>query len=62
MNPCAAAAGTNPCGQNAECKVVLHRAICNCPLGYFGNPITVRRIDASLDVKPLPLEAASLRL
>ena len=40
VNPCAAT--ENPCGLNAECKVVLHRAICNCPLGYFGNPITVR--------------------
>jgi len=26
------------CGTNAECYATLHRAVCQCPLGWAGNP------------------------
>lgn len=33
INPCI----RNVCGQNAECRAQLHRAICTCNNGYTGN-------------------------
>lgn len=30
-SPCA-------CGTNAICEVIYHKATCNCPPGYVGNP------------------------
>jgi len=28
------------CGANANCKVVNHGAVCSCPSGYQGNPLS----------------------
>ncbi|XP_069186820.1 adhesive plaque matrix protein 2 isoform X1 [Procambarus clarkii] len=30
----------NPCGENADCKEENGRAVCRCPHGYDGNPLT----------------------
>jgi hypothetical protein len=38
VNPCSNA--QNPCGNNAECRVVNHVAKCVCPPRYYGNPDT----------------------
>ncbi|CAG0879117.1 unnamed protein product [Darwinula stevensoni] len=35
MNPC-----TDACGENAECRVEHHRAICSCPKDFLGDPRT----------------------
>ena len=32
-NPCSGA-----CGDNADCRVENHKAICSCPKGYTGHP------------------------
>ena len=37
QNPCF----THSCGQNAECKVKNHRAICVCLYGFVGDPYTL---------------------
>lgn len=34
-NPCA-----EVCGENAECRVVNHNPICNCPRGFTGDPFS----------------------
>jgi len=33
----------NACGQNAECQARNHGAICSCPSGYVGDPLTACR-------------------
>jgi len=33
VNPC-----TGACGENADCRVENHKAICSCPKGYTGHP------------------------
>ncbi|CAG0903927.1 unnamed protein product [Darwinula stevensoni] len=33
VNPC-----TDACGENAECRVEHHRAICSCPKDFLGDP------------------------
>ena len=37
QNPCF----THSCGQNAECKVKNHRALCVCLYGYVGDPYSL---------------------
>ena len=37
QNPCF----THSCGQNAECKVKNHRALCVCLYGFVGDPYTL---------------------
>ena len=32
---------THSCGQNAECKVKNHRALCVCLYGFVGDPYTL---------------------
>ena len=34
VNPCT----LDSCGQNSQCHVQLHRAVCVCGEGYTGNP------------------------
>jgi len=31
------------CGQNAECQARNHGAICSCPSGFVGDPLTACR-------------------
>ena len=38
QDPCQVPFG--PCGQNAECQVSSHTAVCRCPAGWAGNPQT----------------------
>ena len=33
----------NACGQNAECQARNHGAICSCPSGFVGDPLTACR-------------------
>ena len=33
----------NACGQNAECQARNHGAICSCPSGHVGDPLTACR-------------------
>ena len=28
----------DPCGQNAICETLAHRAVCKCPSGWAGDP------------------------
>ena len=37
QNPCF----THSCGQNAECKVKNHRALCVCRFGFIGDPYSI---------------------
>lgn len=36
QDPCPGA-----CGQNADCRVVNHAAVCTCPQGFIGDPSSV---------------------
>ncbi|RXG57952.1 Slit-like protein 1 protein [Armadillidium vulgare] len=36
VDPCV----PNPCGTNADCRERGDRAVCSCPIGYEGNPLT----------------------
>ncbi|KAH1010518.1 hypothetical protein HUJ05_004799 [Dendroctonus ponderosae] len=33
QNPC-----SSQCGENADCSIRNHQAVCSCPKNYFGNP------------------------
>jgi len=50
VDPCAGA-----CGENADCRVENHKAICSCPKGYTGHPFTrCRPFDLSDLCNPNP--------
>ena len=36
QNPCQYP--RNPCGTNADCVAILHRPVCQCQIGWVGNP------------------------
>lgn len=38
----------NECGIGADCRVVNHRPVCECPKNYFGNPLVECRAECKL--------------
>ncbi|CAL8079227.1 unnamed protein product [Orchesella dallaii] len=38
-NQCVPTCQGSPCGVNAECESVNHKAVCRCPRGYTGDPL-----------------------
>ncbi|XP_043198340.1 neurogenic locus notch homolog protein 1-like isoform X1 [Amphibalanus amphitrite] len=50
------------CGPNAECDAVNGRAVCSCPAGYQGNPLTGCRRGECTDDVECPLHQACIDL
>ena len=50
QNPCF----THSCGQNAECKVKNHRALCVCLYGYVGDPYSLCE-ERKINMRPYEL-------
>ncbi|KAE8746353.1 hypothetical protein FOCC_FOCC007025 [Frankliniella occidentalis] len=42
---CQVACTSGTCGDNANCEVRNHRAVCSCPAGYLGDPYTSCRAE-----------------